>query len=45
MRCKLLNSYVKGELHTNPVDNFVEKKNNKSVFCYKNSLFVSLVVF
>ncbi len=42
---KLLKFYKKGELLTKSVDNFVDKKSNHVRFHYKNSVFVSLVVF
>ena len=45
MISKSLKSRKKGKLRTKAVDNFVEKKNIRTVFCYKNSIFVSLVVF
>ncbi len=45
MVCKLLKYYIKGELHTNSVDNFVDKKSNHNFFYYKNSVFVNLVDF
>ena len=42
---KLLKCYVKDELLTKSVDNFVDKKKTQGVFHYKNSVFVSLVNF
>ncbi len=42
---KLLKLYVKGELLTKSVDNFVDKKKNTLCFYYKNSVFVNLIVF
>jgi hypothetical protein len=42
---KLLKCQIKGELHTNSVDNFVEKKKKSAGFDCKNSVFVNLVNF
>ncbi len=42
---KLLKFYIKGELLTKSVDNFVDKKKNRHHFYYKNSVFVGLAVF
>jgi len=45
MLCKSLKFYIKGELLTKSVDNFVGKKKKRRHFYYKNSVFVSLVIF
>ena len=42
MKRKSLKFYIKEELRTISVDNFVEKKNYKAVFDYKNSVFIRL---
>jgi len=42
---KLLKCYVKDELLTNSVDNFVENKKIHADFDYKNSIFVKLANF
>ncbi len=45
MYVKSLKLYIKAELHTKSVDNFVDKKKKKRYFYYKNSVFVSLSDF
>ena len=45
MRPKVLKYRVKGELLTETVGNSVEKKNIQAKSCYKQSVFVRLVVF
>lgn len=40
---KLLIFYIKGELRTKAVDNFVDNNNIQRVYYYKNSIFVRLV--